>query len=232
MQPGPGRGIKGSWWRPVTGVQTPTNRPTPNGATGQPTWYIDLTTKEEDIMDTNEIDFIFSANTASPTEDIMESSDSEIFNDLEDIMDREIATPLIVRLDYETPITVNALAKVAGLSQTALTIALVALGGRVGVKDGGLIRLPEPEVVEPATRGAAGPRGPTAKTAPRQTACREALMSLVEAGPVTAKDLLGVAEGRFIYTDILLIARTMIEEGAIVETRKGRKASWSAPSEE
>ena len=183
-------------------------------------------------MDTNEIDFIFSANTASPTEDIMESSDSEIFNDLEDIMDREIATPLIVRLDYETPITVNALAKVTGLSQTALTIALVALGGRVGVKDGGLIRLPEPEIVEPATRGATGPRGPTAKVAPRLEACREALMSLIEAGPVNAKDLLGVAEERFLYTDILLVAKSLLADGSIVETRKGRKASWSKPSEE
>ena len=184
-------------------------------------------------MDTNEIDFIFSANTPSPTEAIMESSsDVEIFNSLEDIMDREIATPLIVRLDYETPITVNALAKVAGLSQTALTLALVALGGQVGVKDGGLIRLPEPEIVEPATRGATGPRGPTAKVAPRLEACREALMSLIEAGPVNAKDLLGVAEERFLYTDILLVAKSLLADGSIVETRKGRKASWSKPSEE
>jgi DNA-binding transcriptional ArsR family regulator len=182
-------------------------------------------------MDTNEIDFIFT-NTATTTEDIMESSDSEIFNDLEDIMDREIATPLIVRLDYETPITVNALAKVTGMSQTALTIALVALGGRVGVKDGGLIRLPEPEIVDPPTRGATGPRGPTAKTAPRQSACREALMSLIEAGPVTAVDLLKVAEGRFIYTDILLIARSLTEAGLITENKKGRKASWGKPAEE
>jgi hypothetical protein len=183
-------------------------------------------------MDTNEIDFIFT-NTAPITEDIMESSSgNEIFNDLEDIMDREIATPLIVRLDYETPITVNALAKVAGMSQTALTIALVALGGRVGVKDGGLIRLPEPEIVEPPARGATGPRGPTAKTAPRQNACREALLALVETGSVTAVDLLKVAEERFIYTDILLVARSLVEDGTIVESRKGRKASWSKPAEE
>ena len=181
-------------------------------------------------MDTNEIDFIFT-NTAT-TEDIMESSDNEIFNDLEDIMDREITTPLIVRLDYETPITVNALAKVTGLSQTALTIALVALGGRVGVKDGGLIRLPEPEIVEPPARGGTGPRGPTAKVLPRLQACGESLMSLIEAGPVTAIDLLKVADGRFLYTDILLVARSLIADGTIVESRKGRKASWSKPAEE
>ena len=48
-----------------------------------------------------------------------------IFNDLEAVMESEIATPLIARLDYETPVTVNALAKISGLSQTALTLVLV-----------------------------------------------------------------------------------------------------------
>jgi hypothetical protein len=154
-----------------------------------------------------------------------------IFNDLETIMDSEIVTPLIARLDYETPITVNALAKVSGLSQTALTLALVELGGRVGVKDGGLVRLPEPEPVTEKAK-AVGPRGPTAKVAPRLEACRDTLMALIEAGPVTAIDLLKASEDRFIYTDILLVARTLLSEGSIVETRKGRKASWSKPSEE
>lgn len=182
-------------------------------------------------MDTSEIDFIFS-DTASHTEDIMESSsDVEIFNSSEDIMDREITTPLIVRLDYETPVTVNALAKVSGLSQTALALALVELGGRVGVKDGGLVRLPTPVISEPVSK-TVGPRGPTAKVAPRLQACRETLMALIEAGPVTAIDLLKVSEERFLYTDILLVARTLLSEGSIVESRKGRKASWSAPSEE
>jgi hypothetical protein len=181
-------------------------------------------------MDTNEIDFIFT-NAATTTEDIMESSSgNEIFNDLEN-MDREITTPLIARLDPITPITVNALQRTTGLSQTALTVALVALGGRVGVKDGGLIRLPEPEIVEPPTK-VLGPRGPTAKVLPRLQACRESLMSLIEAGPVTAVDLLKVADGRFLYTDILLVARSLIADGTIVESRKGRKASWSKPAEE
>ena len=163
-------------------------------------------------------------------ETINTSTDS-IFNDLETIMDSEIATPLIARLDYDTPVTVNALAKVSGLSQTALTLALVELGGRVGVKDGGLVRLPEPEPVTEKAK-AVGPRGPTAKVAPRLEACRDTLMALIEAGPVTAIDLLKASEDRFIYTDILLVARTLLSEGSIVETRKGRKASWSKPSEE
>ena len=154
-----------------------------------------------------------------------------IFNDLEAVMESEIATPLIARLDYETPVTVNALAKISGLSQTALTLALVELGGRVGVKEGGLVRLPEPEPVATVSK-TVGPRGPTAKVAPRLEACRDTLMALIEAGPVTAIDLLKVSEERFIYTDILLVARTLLAEGSIVESRKGRKASWSKPTEE
>jgi len=160
--------------------------------------------------------------------DNIETATDTIFNDLETIMDREIVTPLIAHLSLETPITVNALAKVSGLSQTALTLKLVELGGQVGVRDGGLVRLPEPVVAEKA-KAPTGPRGPTAKVAPRLEACRETLMALVEAGPVTAIDLLKVAEDRFVYTDILLVARNLLADGTIVETRKGRKATWSKP---
>ena len=163
--------------------------------------------------------------------EIFSTETDTIFNDLEAVMESEITTPLIARLDYENPITVNALAKVSGLSQTALTLKLVELGGKVGVKDGGLVRLPEPEPVS-STKAPVGPRGPTAKVAPRLEACRETLLGLIEAGPVTAIDLLKVSEDRFIYTDILLVARNLIADGSIVETRKGRKATWSKPSEE
>jgi hypothetical protein len=163
--------------------------------------------------------------------DNMNTDTDNIFNDLESVMESNIPATLIDHLNYETPVTVNALAKVAGLSQTALTLQLVELGGRVGVKDGGLVRLPEPEPVS-VTKAPVGPRGPTAKVAPRLEACRETLLGLIEASPVTAIDLLKVAEDRFIYTDILLVARTLLADGAIVETRKGRKASWAKPSEE
>jgi hypothetical protein len=158
----------------------------------------------------------------------IETATDTIFNDLEAIMDREITTPLIAHLSLEVPITVNALAKVAGLSQTALTLKLVELGGQVGVRDGGLVRLPEPAVTE-KVKAQVGPRGPTAKVAPRLEACRETLMALVEVGPTTAIDLLKVSEDRFVYTDILLVARNLLADGTIVETRKGRKATWSKP---
>lgn len=163
--------------------------------------------------------------------EIFNTATDTIFNDLEAVMDSEITTPLIAHLSLETPITVNALAKLTGLSQTALTLALVELGGRAGVKDGGLVRLPEPEPVTVASK-TVGPRGPTAKVLPRLEACRESLMALIEVGPTTAIDLLKVADERFLYTDILLVARTLLADGSIVETRKGRKASWSKPSEE
>jgi hypothetical protein len=163
--------------------------------------------------------------------EIFSTETDTIFNDLEAVMESEITTPLIARLDYENPITVNALAKVSGLSQTALTLALVELGGRVGVKDGGLVRLPEPVLTEPVSKSV-GPRGPTAKVAPRLEACRESLMALIEVGPTTAIDLLKVSEDRFVYTDILLVAKSLLADGTIVETRKGRKATWSKPSEE
>lgn len=163
--------------------------------------------------------------------DTINTPTDNIFNDLETVMESNIPATLIDHLNYETPVTVNALAKLAGLSQTALTLQLVELGGKVGVKDGGLVRLPEPEPVT-VTKAPVGPRGPTAKVAPRLEACRETILALVEGGPVNALDLLKVADDRFIYTDILLVARTLISEGAIVESRKGRKASWSKPSEE
>ena len=161
--------------------------------------------------------------------DTVNTATDSIFNDLEVIMDREITVPLIAHLSLEAPITVNALAKLTGLSQTALTLKLVELGGKVGVKEGGLVRLPDPE---PASKAPVGPRGPTAKVAPRLEACRETLLGLIEAGPVTAIDLLKVSEDRFIYTDILLVARNLLAAGTIVDTRKGRKATWSVPSEE
>jgi hypothetical protein len=58
-------------------------------------------------------------------------------------------------------------------------------------------------------------------------ACREALLALSGVdGGVNAKDLLVIAGDRFLYTDILLVARTLLEAGTIQESRKGRKATW------
>ena len=130
---------------------------------------------------------------------------------------------ILSNLSLTVPVTVNALGKASGLSATALTMALVGLGGRVVAIPEGLLLAPDASVEAKVS----GPRGPTAKVIPRQGACREALLALagVEGG-VNAKDLLGVAEGRFVYTDILLVARFLLEAGLIQESRKGRKATW------
>jgi len=77
------------------------------------------------------------------------------------------------------------------------------------------------------TPKATTPRGPTKKVAPRLEACRETLLAMAAGeGGVNALDLLKVAEDRFVYTDILLVAKELLASGAIQESRKGRKATW------
>ena len=135
----------------------------------------------------------------------------------------------LLSLLSSTPVTLYSLQKASGLSQTALTMALVGLGGKVAIQDGGLVLAPEPVVVKEAKP--TGPRGPTAKVAPRLEACRSDLLRMAggESG-VTAKALLDQAGDRFVYTDILLVAKELLESGAIEESRKGRKATWIRPA--
>ena len=130
---------------------------------------------------------------------------------------------ILSALSLTVPVTVNALQKVTGLGATALTMALVGLGGQVVAIPEGLLLAPNG--VEAAKVG--GPRGPTAKVQPRLEACREALLAKAGMdGGVNAKDLLEDAGDRFLYTDILLVARSLIEAGLIQDSRKGRKATW------
>ena len=129
-------------------------------------------------------------------------------------------------LSSSTPVTFNALQKSTGLSATGLALALVDLGGKVAVQDGGLVLAPEP-LPQAKEKVPAGPRGPTAKVAPRLEACRSLLLQMAggESG-VTAKELLTAGDGTFVYTDILLVARNLLASGTIQESRKGRKATW------
>ena len=92
---------------------------------------------------------------------------------------------------------------------------LSVLSGDLKVKDGVLVA-PTP----------AGPRGPTAKVAPRLELCKAQFLEMAKDG-VTAKDLLTAGNGAFVYTDILLVARNLTEAGLIQEVRKGRKATWT-----
>lgn len=135
---------------------------------------------------------------------------------------------IIFHLSAETPSTVEDLAEATEMSIDEITLALVELGSMVTVKDDGIILAPEP--TEPVVESPKAPtvRGPTAKVAPRLQVAREALMSLAALG-TTAKDVLAAAEGRFVYTDVLLVAREALAAGEIIETKKGRKCSWALP---
>jgi hypothetical protein len=93
------------------------------------------------------------------------------------------------------------------------------LSGNLKAKDGLLVQVEKAQ---------GGPRGPTAKVQPRLEAC-QALMVQMAGRPegVTAKELLDGSNGSFLYTDILLVARNLMESGTIQENRKGRKATWN-----
>lgn len=106
-------------------------------------------------------------------------------------------------LSSSTPVTFNALQKAVGLSATGLALALVDLGGKVAVQDGGLVLAPELEV-QATTRVPAGPRGPTAGVALRLEACQALLLQLGrgESG-VTAKALLKAYATRALTDDEL-----------------------------
>jgi hypothetical protein len=114
------------------------------------------------------------------------------------------------------PITTSTL---SSLSLEALQATLTGLlEGNLKVKDGAIVAF---------EKAPSGPRGPTAKVQPRIEACRSDLIRMAGLeGGVTAKALLDQAGDRFVYTDILLVARNLIEAGTIQESRKGRKATW------
>jgi hypothetical protein len=137
----------------------------------------------------------------------------------------QIMESILNALNENDPVSVNALQKVTGMSATALALALVGLGGKVAVKDGGLVIAPEPVKEKVPT----GPRGPTAKVLPRLEACRSKFLEAA-ARPegVTAKELLAESGEAYVYTDILLVARHLTEAGLIEESRKGRKATWNS----
>jgi hypothetical protein len=112
------------------------------------------------------------------------------------------------------------LSTVNTLPLEALQATLLGLlDGSLKVKDGMVVAFEKAQT---------GPRGPTAKVQPRLEACQALLVQMagVEGG-VTAKALLEAGNGAFVYTDILLVARNLLEAGTIQENRKGRKATWN-----
>ena len=98
---------------------------------------------------------------------------------------------------------------------------LSVLSGDLKAKDGVLVPVEK----------ASGPRGPTAKVQPRLEACQAMFLELAgRPEGITAKELLKAGGETFVYTDILLVARNLIAEGVITESRKCRKATWTSTS--
>jgi hypothetical protein len=114
------------------------------------------------------------------------------------------------------PITTTTL---TSLSLEALQATLTGLlEGNLKVKDGTIVAF---------EKAPSGPRGPTAKVQPRIEACRSDLIRMAGLeGGVTAKALLDQAGDRFVYTDILLVAKDPRASGTLQEARKGRKPTW------
>ena len=118
------------------------------------------------------------------------------------------------------PIT---LSTVNTLPLEALQATLLGLlDGSLKVKDGMVVAFEKAQT---------GPRGPTAKVQPRLEACRAMFLELAgRPEGITAKELLTAGGQAFVYTDILLVARNLMEAGTIQENRKGRKATWHSTS--
>jgi len=91
----------------------------------------------------------------------------------------------------------------------------------------------EPTPVITVTRKArkTGPRGATARCAPRHDAARSMLLQLAADG-TNALAVLAAGGGAYNYADIMKVAREFVESGAIVESKKGRKNTWTLPPTE
>ena len=112
-------------------------------------------------------------------------------------------------------------------AETILSMPLEALQSTMLQVLDGSLKANKDQVLVSSERST-GPRGPTAKVAPRLESCK--VMFLEMAGRsegVNAKELLKAGNDSFVYTDILLVARQLLEAGSIQESRKGRKATWT-----
>ncbi len=136
---------------------------------------------------------------------------------------KETPMNLISLLNASTPTTLYALGKALGISQTALTMQLVEAGGKIEVKDGGLI-LAAP-VVKPVKE--VKPRGQMARVVGRLEIAREALLALVKVGPTTVGQVVAQVGDQAKYGDILWVARQEMDKGTIKEVKYGRTNVWT-----
>lgn len=167
-------------------------------------------TKEAQMTDSSETDL---AETVQPTEN----------HGMMDSPTKEIKMDILSHLNASTPTTLYALGKAMGISQTALTMQLVEVGGKIEVKDGGII-LAAP-VVKPVKE--VKPRGQMARVVGRLEVAREALLALVKVGPTTVGQVVAQVGDAAKYGDILWVARQEMDKGTIKETKYGRTNVWT-----
>ena len=136
---------------------------------------------------------------------------------------KEIKMDILSHLNVSTPTTLYALGKAMGISQTALTMQLVEVGGKIEVKDGGIIlAAPVVKPVKPVK-----PRGQMARVVGRLEIAREALLALVAVGPTTVGQVVAQVGSAAKYGDILWVARQEMDKGTIKEIKYGRTNVWT-----
>ena len=112
-------------------------------------------------------------------------------------------------------------------AETILSMPLEALQSTMLQVLDGSLKANKDQVLVSSERST-GPRGPTAKVAPRLESCKAMFLEMAgRSEGVNAKELLKAGNDSFVYTDILLVARQLLEAGSIQESRKGRKATWT-----
>ena len=160
----------------------------------------------------------------NPSETTSTDSVQLLANDgMMDSPPKEIKMDILSHLNVSTPVTLYALGKAMGISQTALTMQLVEAGGKIEVKDGGLV-LAAP-VVKPVKT--VKPRGQMARVVGRLEVAREALLALVAVGPTTVGQVVAQVGSAAKYGDILWVARQEMDKGTIKEIKYGRTNVWT-----
>lgn len=134
-----------------------------------------------------------------------------------------------------TPVTLNALQKLTGLTQTQLTLELVKLGGQVAVLDGGLILAPPITAHDqggfgrgPLLVGQVGRRPRTEREAELHV-CRELIIDTIRnVGSCSAPSLHRDSGFTVDYRNIGRAATELLDMGLITEVKKGRTRVWVA----
>ena len=139
---------------------------------------------------------------------------------------------ILENLGTITPVTLNALQKLTGLTQTQLTLELVKLGGAVEVLDGGIILAPAPAPAaapsgRPLIVGQVG-RRPKAERLGELVVCRELIIDTIRnIGSASAPQLHRDCGYSVDYRNIGRAAAALIAGGIITETNHGRTKLWA-----